>query len=435
MKILQIVGISILIILTSFYFFPFEFNFLPGINTKMAMAGVGLVLLPFNLAFQRNSIINKSFFLISLLAGLVSLIGFVSVVYNNTHDYTYATYIISMWVWVSAAYVLIQAIKRWHGYLSVELVCNYLIGVCVVQCVIAFLQNQFPPLRHYWDSLWLTADFSEKLDGRLYGIGATLDVAGTRFSAVLVIIACLLVRNMYSKVRIGLYLLSFLIIAVIGNMIARTTILGVAVALCYAIYLYRVSPQKNILKLKYVFGWLFGLLAVSVPVLIYLFQTSPSFQESFRFGFEGFFSIAEKGRWEVHSNEILSNMYVFPDNLKTWLIGDGYFNNPYGLDPYYTGFNWHGFYMQTDVGYLRFIYYFGLVGLAAFVAFMCKMGKDCMGRFSTYRSMFFMILLLNFIIWFKVSTDIFLVFALFICVNETKKKDEETMVIEEWTRL
>lgn len=62
-------------------------------------------------------------------------------------------------------------------------------------------------------------------------------------------------------------------------------------------------------------------------------------------------------------------MYVFPDNLKTWIIGDGYFSNPYNTDPFYIGTRSRGYYMGTDVGYLRFIFYFGLIGLSAFIAF------------------------------------------------------------------
>ena len=37
-------------VLTSFYFFPFEFAILPGANTKMVMAGISLVVLGIQLA-------------------------------------------------------------------------------------------------------------------------------------------------------------------------------------------------------------------------------------------------------------------------------------------------------------------------------------------------------------------------------------------------
>lgn len=38
------------------------------------------------------------------------------------------------------------------------------------------------------------------------------------------------------------------------------------------------------------------------------------------------------------------------------MIGDGYFENP-RTDPYYIGYQWKGFYMGTDVGYLRFLFF------------------------------------------------------------------------------
>ena len=118
-------------------------------------------------------------------------------------------------------------------------------------------------------------------------------------------------------------------------------------------------------------------------------------------------------------------MYVFPDNLKTWIIGDGYFNGTESVDPYYIGEKWKiGFYQGTDVGYLRFIFYFGVTGLGAFSLFMYKVARVCMNRFVSYRSLFGVILLLNFAVWFKVSTDIFLVFALFLCMSEEENQPE-----------
>ena len=140
--------------------------------------------------------------------------------------------------------------------------------------------------------------------------------------------------------------------------------------------------------------------------------------------FEGFFSLAETGKWEVHSNEILKNMVVFPDSIKTWLIGNGYFDNPYWSDPYYVGRNFAGYYMQTDIGYCRFLFYFGIFGLLAFIAYFIKVGTTCMKRFPDYKLMFFAILMVNFIVWCKVSSDIFLVFAIFLCVPQTDEKYE-----------
>lgn len=111
--------------INQFLFFPFEFTFLPGANTKMVMAGIGLIILIVQLARQGQSLINKDIFNLAIMAGVVSLIGFFSVIWNDTHDYTYATYIVSMLVWLSGAYVVIQAIKNfmdiflWNCYVII----------------------------------------------------------------------------------------------------------------------------------------------------------------------------------------------------------------------------------------------------------------------------------------------------------------------------
>ena len=74
--------------------------------------------------------------------------------------------------------------------------------------------------------------------------------------------------------------------------------------------------------------------------------------------------------------------------------------------------------MGTDVGYLRFIFYFGIMGLVLFIYFFWRVAQICVRRFNSYEILFLMILAVNMIGWVKVSTDIFLVFALFLCVAE-----------------
>lgn len=427
----------ITIVITSFYFFPFEFVFLPGINTKMAMAAVGLVLLGVQMAQSRNAILNRDFFILSLWALGVSLAGFVAVVYNDTHDYTYATYVISMWVWAGAAYVVVELIRKVHGKLSVELVAHYLIAVCVLQCILALLIDRIPAFEQAVNSLVSGLGFVElnTLDkmNRLYGIGASLDVAGTRFSAILVMIAFLMTRLDVSKrnVYLPLYIISVFIIGVVGNMMSRTTTVGLILFIVYLVYKSRIYILKISPEVKTIFYWLMGSLLVLIPILIYLYHADMDVRNNLRFAFEGFFSLAEEGRWNVHSNEMLKNMYVFPDNLKTWIIGDGYFDNPYNSESeiYYVGPNWAGFYQATDVGYLRFIFYFGLLGLFLFSYFMCLSGKVCMQKFKKEKALFVLLLMVNFIVWFKVSTDIFLVFALFlVCTPENEENSDEKNV-------
>lgn len=431
---LKYLQIAVGIILTSLYFFPFTFTFLPGVNTKMAMAAVGLVVLGIQLSRSRNSIFSKDAVVISLYALVVSFACFIAVTLNETRDYTYVTYIISMWVWLSAAYVAVKYMRVVHGYISVELVCNYLIAVCVFQCIAALVIDAVPAVKNfattYISDLGPTQMAMLKESGRLFGFGAALDPAGSRFAAVLVIIAFIASRITATTRGNTLvwYILSFLFIAVVGNMIARTTTVGVIIALIYLLYttgLHRMVINKSTGRM---IVWFTGILLVAVPLLTILYHTNEQFHDNLRFAFEGFFSLAEKGRWEVSSNEILKNMIVFPDNLKTWIIGDGYFDDPTGIDPYYTGRDFYGYYMQTDIGYLRFIFYSGLIGLTAMAIFIWKAGRISMLKFKHQRMLFWLLLAVNYTVWFKVSTDIFLVLALFLVIDKQENDNYEALI-------
>lgn len=420
-------------VLLSFGFFPFEFTFLSGMNTKMLMAAVGLALLFFHMARKRDSIISHDFFVVSIFGFIVSLAGALSCAFNDTSDYTYATYLVSMLVWSGSAYLILHAIRMVHGTSSVRLLANYLIAVCVAQCALALAMDFYMPLKRMVDSFVLTDSFMGEHKERLYGLGCALDVAGIRFTAVLIILAHVCAeaaRTRYAR-YMPLYLLAFIFIALVGNMIGRTTLVGCALALCYWVC------RSGILQLRIKAGELrlwrcFGvILLVCIPLIVAAYYLDPAINSHIRFAFEGFFSLVEKGHWEVHSNDRLANMVVFPDNLKTWVIGDGYFNNPLSSNPYYIGRGAGEFYMYTDIGYLRFIFYFGVVGALAFCVFMYKVATVCMQRFRSYRVMVLLILLANYIIWFKVATDLYLVFALLLCIGqEENDRDQEQSLLQ-----
>ena len=280
-----------------------------------------------------------------------------------------------MFVWLGGAYTAIKIVKWLHGYVSVELICNYLLGVCVGQCVLALMIDYIPAFKAVVDRFIVGFDFvnTDRLSkaGRLYGIGAALDVAGTRFSATLVIIGMMMRNISCSKYYkyMWLYLTAFFFIAVVGNMMARTTIVGVVVGIIFMFIPQHLLGLSSNYESGKILKYILITLCVLLPIVIYLYSTNEQFHDNIRFGFEGFFSLAEKGHWETNSNNILKNMIVFPDNFKTWLIGDGYIENPYNTDPYYVGPRWGGYYMATDIGYLRFLFYFGIIGLTTFIIF------------------------------------------------------------------
>ena len=414
-------------IIVSFYYFPFEFSFLPGINTKMGLAVVGVFLALLNMTQKKGILLPSNLIRIEGIAVLVSFIGIFSVVINNTPDYAYATYFVSMTVWLAGAYAVCNLIKIVHKELTVNHVALYMMIVCAVQCLLALIIDSNVVVKSFIDTYIMQDQELLNEVERLYGIGASLDTAGVRFSACLILIVCYLDHNkaQMNNTSIALIIVAYICIAVIGNMIARTTIVGVSLSLLYAIMAFK--PTNVSLSFFRLVRAVLIILVVVIPLSKYLYVSNQQFHDLSRFAFEGFFSLAETGEWQIDSNEKLKTMIVFPDNFKTWIIGDGYFSNPYYSDPLYIGPYIGGYYMGTDIGYLRFIFYFGLIGLLAFSYFMISVARECIRLLPYHKMLILYILLLGFLIWLKVATDVFLVFALLLCIGNMQ---DETPQLE-----
>ena len=409
--------ILICVILTSLYIFPVVPAVLPALNTKMVLAAAGLVIFIVKHLLARSVKVSKDFAILSLLAILVSAVSYFAMVINGTKDSTFADYIISVWVWLGGAYFLVWLYTLVHGEVNVKLIGNYLIAVCAIQCVLAYLMTVFPALGNAVDSL-MSAEADRYMglaEDRMHGLGAALDPAGLKFSAIIVITSFLIANNSFpptSTERV-LYILAFMVIAVIGNMISRSTTVGLIISMVYLI-VYTITSGDIKTSGKFFLSFS-GILVLGIIIMVYLYRTNVGFMQNIRFGFEGFFSMAEKGYWETHSNTILKSMIIWPESLWTWIIGDGYFNNP-ASDPDFLGEVTRGYYKGTDIGYLRYIFYFGLIGLFVLIAVFIKSTRICINHFNGYKILFLMLLASNLVCWLKVSSDTFSVFAPFLCL-------------------
>ena len=408
-------------IFTSFFFFPFFFSFLPTVNTKMFLAVLGLIAFAMDRLNNRTQIFEKSLFRISIWALGVSFCSFLAMTINNTPDDSYLGYIISMWVWLFAAYFCVRMMRLVHGKVTVEIIGYYLMAVALLQCTIGLLIYEFSFLKGLVDA-YITGEkyMGVGVEERIYGIGCALDVGGGRLGAILIIIVYLILQTVEQQrskwLFIGL-LSSFLYIFVVGNMMGRTASVGAAIALVYFFFSLFLKRKKQTAAIASYLSIALVIIGIGGIICVALYNINPEIRKLLRFGFEIFFNYFELGKFETNSTNMLSEGLIFPDNFKTWIIGDGYMAS--GLnDPYYTGPSDYGFYMNTDAGYSRFLFYFGLTGLSAFILFFVNVCKECVNRFSNARFLFMAILILGLCIWIKVSTDLFLVFAPFLCIND-----------------
>lgn len=416
------------VLITSFYFFPVKFVFLPT-NTKNLMAAIGLVFVIIEMIRKRDFSVPQQFIILMMISGMVSIMSLISITYNQTPDTTYVTYIRSAAIWLSGAFAVCYIIRGVHGRIDVPLVVHYLIGVCLFQCVSAMLIEFIPAFQEFVDRYIQQAQDFLKDIHRLYGIGASLDVAGSRFAAVLVAIA-FLVTSSPKRVSVGMtvfYVFSFVVITIIGNMIARTTIVGDIIGIAWMVFGSFILPSKDQKQRESGKGLaILSTIAVLIIASIMLYNAFPEVRELFRFGFEGFFAWVETGEWSTDSTSRLESMIVWPEELRTWVIGDGYFENSRN-DPNYMGNSTdRGFYMGTDIGYLRFIYYFGIAGLVWIMGVMIYSAYVCTEQFKAYTWLFVMALGVCLAVWAKVSTDIFLFFCMFLGAAALQETPEET---------
>lgn len=393
-------------IATSFFLFPIEFSFLPsGLNSKMMMAVLGGVFYGFNSIKRKTTTVSSSLLGVLGIALLFNLICIYAEDYNLSTDKAYTTYIMSALTWLAAAYAVTQLIKIRHGEASFTNITYYLAAVCVAQCILALLIENIPEFKAEVDNYVMQGqEFFDQVN-RLYGIGAALDPAGTRFAVVLLMITQVLIQNTkHNSNKTSLYslLIAFFTIAIIGNMIARTTSTGLVLSvILFTINapILRPSIETRYLKLLRIFSIV---LTITLVVVIFLYNTNSTVREFVRFAFEGFFKYAETGEFTTSSTEVLETMWIWPTDTQTWVIGTGLFNN---------------FIYGTDIGYCRFILYCGVVGFFAF-ALLHVYGGIALARQSRGFNLFFILLIaLSFIIWSKVATDLFQFYALLFCLD------------------
>ena len=171
-------------------------------------------------------------------------------------------------------------IRAFHGKATLNLLIAYSAFVCVSQCILAILIDRFSAFRALVDTyISQGQEFFQEV-GRLYGIGAALDPAGVRFSIVLLLIVYLLCEDEGVKqVRWKTFacLFAFFVIAVIGNMISRTTSVGLFLGIVYLICstgIFRLVIKGRYIRLYSILG---GMLIVFTMLSVYLYNNDPFF--------------------------------------------------------------------------------------------------------------------------------------------------------------
>lgn len=395
-----------LTVVVSFYVFPFSFTFLPhGINSKILVAVFGILAFIYDGIRKKGVYFSQYTIFGAVLASTFSIWCLISITNTSNYNTIYADYIVSYATWLAGAYGVYSVLRLEYEKVDLEIITRYLALVGVYQCITAVMIDNIPSFQAFVDRYMdLEQDFLHR-GHRMYGIGAALDPAGIRFATILVMIAHQFSTNPNVRNN-SLYqtsdLVAFAIITIIGSVISRTTTIGAALGIGYIIIaLFRMRKGGFVtMRMVQRFFWFIIVMAGIVGAAIYFYQTSHTFQEYLRFGFEAFFNWVETGEFTTNSTEVLETMWVWPSDLHTWIFGRGTF----GI--YENG---------TDIGYCNFTLYCGLVGMVIFSIYFLYCHFAMAKKYREFTLTAWLLTAITFIVWVKVTTDIFFIDALLFC--------------------
>ena len=399
-------------LMMSFYFHPTVILALPIYNTKILLAIFGGGMLVFNTIRTKDYALSKGLLYALMIAGVFALVNYISLIINDSQDYSYTGYPMSALVWVMGAYGAITFVRWTHGKVTIELVVRYLAGGAAFHSILSQLIDRNESVKNFITSIFYVAADMEEMQ-RLYSFGVGLDPSGVRFAVILIMIAGVLTLSKVVKKSIGLmifYFLCFAIISVLGNIISRTTTVGMGLGLfAFAVStgLYKFVIKVSRIRIMRVFA---VVLAMGIPLTIYFYNTNASFHDQIEYGFEVFFNLFESGDFQTGSTDELSSMWVWPHDTQTWLIGSGLFRSQSSDFTYFS-----------DIGYCRFIFYSGLIGFTVFGLYFVYNAIYFAIRYPRYRYIFLLMIVVTFVIWTKVATDIFQLYALFYAFTDEEE--------------
>lgn len=308
-------------------------------------------------------------------------------------------------------YIILRAV---HKKPDLPLLTKYLAIVCVAQCFLALMIDNIPFVKAVVQAIfWEAYDYFEGI-GRLYGIGCALDSAGVRFGCIQLLIAHQIASNQnitVNKRKMTLYIAAFILITIIGSMIARTTSVGSAIALAYILYRHVHIQRGGFVSTRQIrmFATLALVLTAIVGLAIYLYNTNDAVHGYLRFAFEGFFNWVETGEFRTTSTDILDDMWVWPTTFRDWMIGTGRI----GV------FEW-----GSDIGYCNFVLYCGLIGLTLYASYYIFCALSLNKKFKDFYLLSLLLLAFQAAVWAKVMTDIFFILALLMVIDGDEMEEE-----------
>ena len=417
---MRIVLKAILTILVLLLIYKPEFIFIPrSINTFFGT--VGFLVYFFDRKYRNRILHRRSdrfnqyarFYLPAFFMAIFSCL------INNPFETYYVTLIFSIFFAYYANYLLARLSFVIYGEYTLRIFIKYFIVSEIIYLTVSLLMFADSSIRELVLSL-LKADLIkeaalERTEGfRIQGFGASFYGAGIVNGYFLIILASCLSIFKWSNITKSLLYLLYIVVIVIGMMMARTTMVGALLGILVIVICFKHNLNewvKNSIIVMIVLGVALNLFDFAMRSANFDIDTL------YNFAFELLINYAEKGELTTSSTTGMWAMYsTIPTTLKTWLIGDALWMAADG-----------GYYKHVDIGYLRALWYFGLFGTSMLFLYYYKTIKRIVYSNKLFgdNSRFIALVLLVYVLSLnlKGSCDLFYYLAPFIFIQSERSRN------------
>lgn len=414
---------SSLCILFFLCIYPVKFVFFPLASTRVTIGAIGILLFIINsLTYKsRKSLaIKKEWLSVAISIMTILLIAIFVDILNGTKETYFVKFPLSMIAIFGASYAIAKVVKSVHHQITFDIIARYIILSVVFQMIIAVFMFISPVIKESLINL-LAGNYQKqvgldiiRLRNRIIGFGSQFFAAGVVNCFTLILLTILIKFKSARNEKTTYLKLGFILLSIVGTVLSRTTLVGIIMSVTIFMFKSKIFIIKSsTIKLFIVFAALVVLFLCFKPNAIF-----EKFKTASRFGFEMFYNYFEKGELSTKSTNQLFEMFNSrPNNIKTLILGDGYYQNPRDSTLYY---------MNTDVGYLRLIFYFGLIGTLAYFVYqinLLKVANKITGN--TFPLFFFSISVLILILNLKGMTEMTSLTSLFLFCERNPKSDNE----------
>jgi hypothetical protein len=304
---------------------------------------------------EKSPLFNKKVVKVVFLIIAVVLYSLLVAIVSGSRDFqVFKSYLSFLLFYLPGGFAIIHVFKK---YFSIVEIFKVIIVVTVIQSLII--------LSMLFNSEFKETLFSLMRDGSIraeknlssggfrflgFAYGTTWDLSIVQSIGTM----CLLLLFKINKASVNIKNTLFLLLISISIFLTgRTGFFGLAFGLLLLI----IPLNKSEMPLAKIFKLSFKILVIVLPFFFLLLSLIPTDvldtinKNVLPWAFEMFQSDTG-AQFETASSNELKEMYFTP-SLKTFLIGDGHYINPYDNDRYY---------MDTDAGYMRHILFYGLFG-------------------------------------------------------------------------